>query len=934
MEEEIINKLAAFDLTKEEEEVVLLSSEDFKTTKDECLLSALGKIITHKPINLGGLKSAMELAWGFPKGFKVMEVGGGVFQFVFGSETDLLRVLAGSPWLYNNHLVVLHRWIEDERIKPEKLAFDFSPFWIQLRDLPLEFMSVDVGRRMMSGLGEVQEIMVAQLNGNRGRCIRVKVELDIRKPLPRGKKGVVKENQYGAWLKASPVKFSGRQRSERKSEFSAAASSSDGVDKGRSENHAGHSNLLGKEGFLKIGKELTRSVSLGLVVGSAGLDDVGQIKGLRLEGPGIGISDGPTANEPKIIGDHNIVAQVLTDGGGKAHSVGSNNEPIEQMMEDQSVKLGPPSKHVTSETIHENADLNLTEDCEIDYLRVKEGVAVLPGHNGVNAVAVDAQGIGNFGKSQPGVRRGMSGRGRKKNVLQGNKRSVSEGERGARSSVSAKRKIELQLVDVCIAEGAMDGRAKKQKMGQGLGRALTANQLKELCKFHSPQLVFLAETKNQFCRIDFVRRLIGMDGFQFVDPVGIAGGLVVYWKKELKVRFIHRSSFFIELLISDEVTGLEWHLINLYASSNYVTRKAQWEEMLKYRQQCSELGAIDMGFSGYPFTWINRRYGDGLIKEWLDRVLVSPNWRLRYDRAVVRHLAIVGSDHAALLLDTDPPVHKGLRQFRFHSRWCKDPETYEVVRQGWKSTAKGSKMFEVFHKIKSCRQNLRSWSKQKGFNARRKINQLQERLELTRTGQCIVEHNQVRDLEKELGDAWIQEEAFWRQKSRADWMALGDRNTSFFHSKVNQRRKRNRITGIQRANGTWCEEPNGIAEEFVDYFQNLFQSEGTFNVEEVLCTIQGQVTDQMNVMLTKEVNRAEIQKALWDMNPTKALGADGMTAGFYQTYWGTVGEDVIGAVQNFFQTGHLLRSLNHTHIVLIPKKASPVYFALRRSKEL
>ncbi|KAH7837196.1 hypothetical protein Vadar_010876 [Vaccinium darrowii] len=217
---------------------------------------------------------------------------------------------------------------------------------------------------------------------------------------------------------------------------------------------------------------------------------------------------------------------------------------------------------------------------------------------------------------------------------------------------------------------------------------------------------------------------------------------------------------------------------------------------------------------------------------------------------------------------------RSLRQFRFDSRWCKDPETYEVVRQGWKSTAKGSKMFEVFHKIKSCRQNLRSWSKQKGFNARRKINQLQERLELIRTGQCIVEPNQVCDLEKELGDAWIQEEAFWRQKSRADWMALGDRNTSFFHAKVNQRRKRNRITGIQRANGTWCEEPNGIAEEFVDYFQNLFQSEGTFNVEEVLCTIQGQVTDQMNVMLTKEVNRAEIQKALWDMNPTKAPGAD------------------------------------------------------------
>ncbi|KAH7857206.1 hypothetical protein Vadar_010174 [Vaccinium darrowii] len=254
---------------------------------------------------------------------------------------------------------------------------------------------------------------------------------------------------------------------------------------------------------------------------------------------------------------------------------------------------------------------------------------------------------------------------------------------------------------------------------------------------------------------------------------------------------------------------------------NMSNRREAWS-LLVFRQFVTKLGAIDMGFSGYPFTWINRRYGDGLIKERLDRVLVSPNWRLRYDRAVVRHLATVGSDHAALLLDTDPPVAKGLRQFRFDSRWYKDPDTHEVVRQGWKSIARGSKIFEVFHKIKSCRQNLRSWSKQKGFNARRKINELQERLELIRTGQCIVEPSRVCELEKELSDAWIQEDAFWRQKSRADWMALRDRNTSFFHAKVNQRQKRNRITGIQMVNGTWCEEPNGIAQEFVDYFQNLF----------------------------------------------------------------------------------------------------------------
>lgn len=128
----------------------------------------------------------MELAWGYPKGLKVMEVGGGIYQFIFGKESDLLRVICSGPWLYNNHLIVLHRW--EEGIKPEQINFSYSPFWIQLRALPLEFMSMEVGKKMMVGFGEVLEVMMAQLHGNQGRCIRVKVALDITKPIPRGKR--------------------------------------------------------------------------------------------------------------------------------------------------------------------------------------------------------------------------------------------------------------------------------------------------------------------------------------------------------------------------------------------------------------------------------------------------------------------------------------------------------------------------------------------------------------------------------------------------------------------------------------------------------------------------------------------------------------------------------------------------------------------------
>lgn len=47
---------------------------------------------------------------------------------------------------------------------------------------------------------------------------------------------------------------------------------------------------------------------------------------------------------------------------------------------------------------------------------------------------------------------------------------------------------------------------------------------------------------------------------------------------------------------------------------------------------------------------------------------------------------------------------------------------------------------------------------------------------------------------------------------------------------------------------------------------------------------------------------------------------------FYQTYWDTVGHDVVEVVQSFFRDRYMLKDLNFTFITLIPKndKASLV----------
>lgn len=52
-------------------------------------------------------------------------------------------------------------------------------------------------------------------------------------------------------------------------------------------------------------------------------------------------------------------------------------------------------------------------------------------------------------------------------------------------------------------------------------------------------------------------------------------------------------------------------------------------------------------------------------------------------------------------------------------------------------------------------------------------------------------------LKQELEEVVDQEESFWHQKSRKDWILHGDRKTTFFHKKTLTRRRRNRITAIK-----------------------------------------------------------------------------------------------------------------------------------------
>ena len=109
----------------------------------------------------------------------------------------------------------------------------------------------------------------------------------------------------------------------------------------------------------------------------------------------------------------------------------------------------------------------------------------------------------------------------------------------------------------------------------------------------------------------------------------------------------------------------------------------------------------------------------------------------------------------------------------------------------------------------------------------------------------------------------------------------------------------------------------------MEYFSGLFLAGFAGNLESCLNNLEVRVSSAMNDDLMKPFTKEEVNFALHQMAPLKALGPDDLSASFFQSHWELMGTEVCCAIIDTLNFGIMPPQLNMMHISLILKVKNP-----------
>ena len=163
------------------------------------------KFFTKRALSIEVVARTLRPLWKTKHKFRIKDLGNHLILFTFEDELDAEKILLGAPRSFDKYLVALCRYETDQSLK--ELCFDTAEFWVQVYDLPARRMTVDAAEGICQTLGRIIHCSDEEETDG-GEFMRVRVELDIKKPLSRGRRvrfGPDSDGWVSFWYERLPV---------------------------------------------------------------------------------------------------------------------------------------------------------------------------------------------------------------------------------------------------------------------------------------------------------------------------------------------------------------------------------------------------------------------------------------------------------------------------------------------------------------------------------------------------------------------------------------------------------------------------------------------------------------------------------------------------------------------------------------------------------
>ncbi|GAU35453.1 hypothetical protein TSUD_364090 [Trifolium subterraneum] len=176
-----------------EEEALNFNLEENDDERHDVNLCLVGRFIHDRPIKFNSMKTRMADVWRPVKSMIVKEVTQGLYLFKFFHPLDVKEVMKGGPWLFDNYTLVI------DRMKVGVALHDIPlyqvNFWVQIHNVPVGMMLEKVGKGLANYIGEFVEYDKNNSMSFWRQYMRVKVKVDVRRPLKIEKNIMLNENK-------------------------------------------------------------------------------------------------------------------------------------------------------------------------------------------------------------------------------------------------------------------------------------------------------------------------------------------------------------------------------------------------------------------------------------------------------------------------------------------------------------------------------------------------------------------------------------------------------------------------------------------------------------------------------------------------------------------------------------------------------------------